>query len=640
MSVVLITRPEADAEPLAEQLRALGYQPLVAPVMAVRPVAGAALPDLARVQGLLFTSANGVRAFAALSDKRDLAVFAVGAATAAAAEAVGFAVVIAAEGDVASLATTVITDAKPEDGRLLHVSGREVAGDLAGLLGTAGFDVVRAVVYEAVPVEALPAEAEAALEAGSVDYVLVYSPRSARLLAQQILTAKLTARLHGATAVCLSKAASEPLVHLGFKAVAIADSPDQPALLRALDALRKGEAVATAPERTPAPSEPEPTHAAPGEPSPASTPAAGAGEALPTAELLTIPAPARRGAGVAPWLAGALGAVCGAALTIATAPTWLPLMVPPPDFGPVERRLAALERGGAPTSAAVPAASTQAATDPRLGARLEAVERSLQALAARSDSLAAATAPSVTVPDLTAVTAAREEVERLANRLAALESAQTPTPDLSPLEQRLGRLAEQIAAVQQRQVEAATSARGDAGLARRAAQALAVAQVADAAGRGGFQAPLTALIALLEGEARALAQGLSVHAGGVASLDSLVTSFPEAALAAKRQVAAAERSGWQGEVMAFLTGLVVVRRTGVGDDAGTDLDSRLARATTRLEARDLAGALAALDGVDAAASRGLAPWISAARARLEVERVLGLLSRQAVQGLADASRGG
>src|SRR4051794_10180748 len=98
---VLITRPEEDARPLAEALASRGVATVIEPLLAIRPLPGAAA-DLARdldgVQALLFTSATGARAFAELSPRRDIGVLAVGDATAAAARGLGFSAVERAGG--------------------------------------------------------------------------------------------------------------------------------------------------------------------------------------------------------------------------------------------------------------------------------------------------------------------------------------------------------------------------------------------------------------------------------------------------------------------------------------------------------------------------------------------------------------
>ena len=80
-------------------------------------------PLLDGAAGLLFTSANGVRAFAAASPRRDLPALAVGDATAAAARAAGFADVASAGGNVADLALLVRRRLEPEAGALVHSRG-------------------------------------------------------------------------------------------------------------------------------------------------------------------------------------------------------------------------------------------------------------------------------------------------------------------------------------------------------------------------------------------------------------------------------------------------------------------------------------------------------------------------------------
>jgi len=130
---VLITRPSEDAVPLAETLRAAGVESVTEPLLDIVYL-DEARPDLTGVQGLLITSANGIRAFARISDNRDVKVFAVGDASARTARGLGFSSVESASGDVAALARLVSEQADPAAGALLHVAGTRLAGDLAGLL--------------------------------------------------------------------------------------------------------------------------------------------------------------------------------------------------------------------------------------------------------------------------------------------------------------------------------------------------------------------------------------------------------------------------------------------------------------------------------------------------------------------------
>lgn len=213
------TRPGADAT--AERLRALGHDPVVAPVLAVQPIEAAV--DLAGADALAFTSRNGVDAFAALAKGgRNLPVFAVGSATAEAARARGFSDVQSADGDVATLAALIATAAP---GAVLHPAARDPAGDLAGLLRERGVKARTVAVYDTVPVE--PAEAVAQL--ASLDAVLVHSPKAARRLAGLVAPGKAAPLF-----ACISEAAAAPLRSAGHEKVRSAPFPDEAALLKLL----------------------------------------------------------------------------------------------------------------------------------------------------------------------------------------------------------------------------------------------------------------------------------------------------------------------------------------------------------------------------------------------------------------------
>jgi uroporphyrinogen-III synthase len=75
----LVTRPREDAEKLAAALAARGIEAVLAPLLTIRPLPDSKerlAPLLPGAQAVLFTSANGVRAFAAAAERRDLPIFA------------------------------------------------------------------------------------------------------------------------------------------------------------------------------------------------------------------------------------------------------------------------------------------------------------------------------------------------------------------------------------------------------------------------------------------------------------------------------------------------------------------------------------------------------------------------------------
>ena len=249
---VLVTRPAEDAHALVAALDRRGHEALVEPMLTVAPADDMDSPlDLDGVQALLFTSANGVRAFAALSEDRILPVFAVGEASAAAARAAGFGVVESAEGDVTDLARLVDERLDPNAGALFHGAGSKVAGDLKGDLETGGFTVHRVVLYHARPVEALSDSLRTALADGRLDAVTLFSPRTAETFATLLGEADLLSACERLAAVCLSDAVAERVSALPWRDVRIAERPNQDAVLTCLDDIATVEAVPTM--------EPEPT---------------------------------------------------------------------------------------------------------------------------------------------------------------------------------------------------------------------------------------------------------------------------------------------------------------------------------------------------------------------------------------------
>ncbi|MGB8843887.1 MAG: uroporphyrinogen-III synthase, partial [Aliidongia sp.] len=228
---LLVTRPATDSAALAALLGAQGHEVLVDPMLEVRPNT-AEPPALDGVVGLLFTSANGVRAFSALSERRDVAVYVVGDRTAEAARGAGFSQIESAEGDVEALAGLVAAQCKPEDGALLHISGTVQAGNLAETLSTRGFTVRHTALYEAVPAAELAPATRQAIEDGTLDGVLLYSPRTAKHFAELVIAAELDERARRLQAWCLSRAVADALAPLRLVGIHIAAEPTQAHLLK------------------------------------------------------------------------------------------------------------------------------------------------------------------------------------------------------------------------------------------------------------------------------------------------------------------------------------------------------------------------------------------------------------------------
>ena len=230
---VLLTRPSEDSAQLSNKLAECHISSLIEPLLEIiYPDMDA--PDLNGVQGILVTSANGIRAFAKGSDRRDLGVWAVGPASAEEARRLGFTTVYHGAGDVAALAGLVREHCIPRDGALLHVAGTRLAGDLAGRLSEAGYDYIRAVMYEARTAAALSTTAQLELRDGLISGVAMFSPRTAETFVRLLKSAGLGSATKHLTAFCLSAAVAEKITALDWAGVAVADTPHEESLISAV----------------------------------------------------------------------------------------------------------------------------------------------------------------------------------------------------------------------------------------------------------------------------------------------------------------------------------------------------------------------------------------------------------------------
>jgi hypothetical protein len=230
------------------------------------------------------------------------------------------------------------------------------------------------------------------------------------------------------------------------------------------------------------------------------------------------------------------------------------------------------------------------------------------------------------------------ELEGLRGRLSALGQGETvDKKDVSALGERTGQLAEQIEGLQKRIVQAEqTQQRAASDSSRQAAFAVGVAELDSTARAGrpfatslrtvGGLAPDPALDEVLKPLAPLAERGAPTH-------ERLKRDFADAARRAKAAHVASQYDGWLGRVMAVIEGAVTIRRVGA-DVPGDDAEAVLARAGARLDADDLAGAVAALQKLPEPAARAMAPWLEQARTRLTLEAALKRLTEHALGAVA------
>ena len=215
---VLITRPEPDASETAHRVAALGFEPVVGPVLRLQQ---GQLTCQTRFDAILLTSRNAVPA---LPDwYRDVPILAVGRATAARAREAGFRTVHDADGDAASLADLAVAH-WPAGARVLIAHARGQGDALAESLKSRRFRVHRRCAYAMLPARGFPAAAAAALQAQTVRSAMFLSAETARSFVR-LLPDALAPLLRTVDAVAIGQPAADALSPLPWHRVRVSVRP-------------------------------------------------------------------------------------------------------------------------------------------------------------------------------------------------------------------------------------------------------------------------------------------------------------------------------------------------------------------------------------------------------------------------------
>ncbi|MBN8843965.1 MAG: uroporphyrinogen-III synthase [Sphingomonadales bacterium] len=221
---LIVTRADPGGAATAARARAMGFDARHLPLFAARPLEWSA-PDPAEFDALLLTSAQAVRlAGPGLARLADLPAYAVGAATAAAAEAAGLRVAMTGKADAQAVIEAMTSRNVV---RILWLCGRD----------RSALDA-REAVLTALPVyavEAVEPSAEWAAAIAEPAIVLAHSARGAARIAA------LTGAVRAHLAIAALSASVAGAAGDGWAAIAIAAQPDDASLLAAAhDLCQKG----------------------------------------------------------------------------------------------------------------------------------------------------------------------------------------------------------------------------------------------------------------------------------------------------------------------------------------------------------------------------------------------------------------
>jgi uroporphyrinogen-III synthase len=225
---VLITRPERDCGELKSRLVAFGCEVTAAPLIAIEFNAIAA-SELDGAIGLIATSRNGLRALAqspGLKAAQSLPLFAVGPATAALADELGFINVIMGAGTAADLVPIIKDHAGTRQGCFAHLAGDNLAFDLGAALNARGLIYQRIKAYRSVAAKAPDKRIVALLASRSLDAVILMSPRTASVWASLVRALPEPPDLTKVVHICLSDAAAKALQPLEPVTIEVSGAPN------------------------------------------------------------------------------------------------------------------------------------------------------------------------------------------------------------------------------------------------------------------------------------------------------------------------------------------------------------------------------------------------------------------------------
>jgi uroporphyrinogen-III synthase len=241
---VLLTRTADRCEKTSRKIAAEGHAAVILPLAMIEDI-GEPIPASA-FDAIAFTSAASPLLLARRIGKQpgieyliNVPVWCVGKATASSAREAGFSDVREGAGDAAALAALVAraySRAAPGT-RLLCPVQQHAAFDLAAALP--GLETAVMPLYRIAEID--PGRDRLAEALGQSEAVFLYSPRSAAHLARIALEHGLEGTLMGLTLVAISEKTAQALGTRKPAFIAVAETPDEDAMIRLLEELAGGK---------------------------------------------------------------------------------------------------------------------------------------------------------------------------------------------------------------------------------------------------------------------------------------------------------------------------------------------------------------------------------------------------------------
>ena len=234
---LLVTRPEPEASTFAEELRALGHNPVLQPLLEFR-VLDFDLEPLRAAEVLIITSGNSLRALQEQGVLKDILrkpLYCVGEQTAKRALAAGFETVLEIAETGEELAGKIIASRR-YGGLVVHIMGEHMAFDIVGALAREGFSVQSTTVYSMEACREFSPSVATVLKAGEIDGVILMSPRTAEIYVSLCHRQGTIDCVKTPLYFCISENVAVKLAPLKPNHVRVPANPNRKALLELLHA--------------------------------------------------------------------------------------------------------------------------------------------------------------------------------------------------------------------------------------------------------------------------------------------------------------------------------------------------------------------------------------------------------------------
>ncbi|MBC8050974.1 MAG: uroporphyrinogen-III synthase [Chitinophagales bacterium] len=219
---LLVTRAADEAAGFEVELKALGHEAIIAPVLDIELLP---LPPVAEASAIIITSKNALRAIEKsgwLRQAQYLPLFCPGPGTAELARSLGFTDIHEAAGDAASIPALVAAGRREfATSSIAYYCADETGFDMDAAVSALGLRPQKQIAYHAKSAEHLPANATAAINSGALDGVILMSPRTAAIYRRLVVEAGIELEASRIPAYCISANAAAKLDGLAPAHIAI-----------------------------------------------------------------------------------------------------------------------------------------------------------------------------------------------------------------------------------------------------------------------------------------------------------------------------------------------------------------------------------------------------------------------------------